>query len=529
MGQIRSNPQFRLVLSILLPAIGAGLFLTLLDGKTAWMSGWLAYTTLVAGVILVLYLAVQKLGISRRINRLAWVTFWLRLGLGALWMSLLPVLGYPDNPYSDAGYLYQDAYYRDHNAWALAASDQPVWQALGGTLVRDQYGGMMAMSAATYRFFSPEFHRPRLVLVWLSLAGALATLFLWRGLVDWLPDNSRVADLAAFIFALYPEAVLLGTSHMREAVVLLGICLIFYGYVRSNNSIAAWSGWTVLGVLILLPFQAPLAVVAVGITFGLWLLEPDRRFSWRILIGFGILGLLTYAAMFFAWRNLPSLQHLHPSQVVLEWLRLNFGFQSHLTERASGMMQKLLSTLGERWWLPVVLGYGSLQPVLPATIVDPAIPLWRVLNSIHAVGWYMLFPVLGYSILATLNPAAQPRRWQRLWIGLACLVWILVAAANAGGDQWDNPRYRTLFLPWMALLAAWGWFWARQRRDPWLWRLGAVVVLFVVLFLEWYISRYSDIVPHLNLETMLILTVTSAGLFLVSCIVWDVVQKRRGK
>ena len=50
----------------------------------------------------------------------------------------------------------------------------------------------------------------------------------------------------------------------------------------------------------------------------------------------------------------------------------------------------------------------------------------------------------------------------------------MVAALNAGGDQWDNPRYRAILLVWQVILAAWAWEWARLRHDAWLWRWLAV-------------------------------------------------------
>jgi peptidoglycan/LPS O-acetylase OafA/YrhL len=114
-----------------------------------------------------------------------------------------------------------------------------------------------------------------------------------------------------------------------------------------------------------------------------------------------------------------------------------------------------------------------------------------------------------------------------MWLALGCLVWICVAAANAGGDQWDNPRYRALFLPWMAFLAAWGYDWARRKRDPWLWRLGALVGIFVFLFLEWYISRYSPVFPHFSLAVMIGLTAALCILFTAACLVWDRLKRKK--
>ena len=69
--------------------------------------------------------------------------------------------------------------------------------------------------------------------------------------------------------------------------------------------------------------------------------------------------------------------------------------------------------------------------------------------------------------------------------------WIVLSSARAGGDQWDNPRYRLLLLPWMSLLAVWAIGFARQRHDPWLGRWLLVEAVFLLLFTNWYIERYT--------------------------------------
>ena len=42
----------------------------------------------------------------------------------------------------------------------------------------------------------------------------------------------------------------------------------------------------------------------------------------------------------------------------------------------------------------------------------------------------------------------------------------MLCSARAGGDQWDNPRYRVLFLPFIAIVTAWGWQWSRRNATP---------------------------------------------------------------
>ena len=62
------------------------------------------------------------------------------------------------------------------------------------------------------------------------------------------------------------------------------------------------------------------------------------------------------------------------------------------------------------------------------------------------------------------------------------LLWIIVAAARAGGDMTDNPRYRVQFIPFLALLAPWAIQWAWQHRDWWMLRIIAVEMVFLGFF-----------------------------------------------
>ncbi len=71
------------------------------------------------------------------------------------------------------------------------------------------------------------------------------------------------------------------------------------------------------------------------------------------------------------------------------------------------------------------------------------------------------------------------------------LAWLLLSSMRAGGDQWDNPRYRVLFLPFMALVTAWGWRWSRAHNDAWIWVWLGADGIFTAFFLAWYLSRYT--------------------------------------
>jgi hypothetical protein len=166
--------------------------------------------------------------------------------------------------------------------------------------------------------------------------------------------------------------------------------------------------------------------------------------------------------------------------------------------------------------------YGIAQPVLPAIVGDPdAAWIMRFIGFMRAAGWYALALFLIYGTLGVFRSRSESRRLQLIWIGIINWAWIIVAALNAGADQWDNPRYRVILLLWQVILAAWAWEWARSRRDAWLWRWLAVEVVFVGVFTEWYLSRYYSGFVHLDIRILIVTTLLLCGMILVGGAIWD--------
>jgi hypothetical protein len=77
-----------------------------------------------------------------------------------------------------------------------------------------------------------------------------------------------------------------------------------------------------------------------------------------------------------------------------------------------------------------------------------------------------------------------------LWLGFAIWGWILFAAMRGGGDQWDNPRYRTILFLWESILAGNVWVWWRETRNAWLPRVVLMEIIFLLFFGQWYANRY---------------------------------------
>ena len=131
----------------------------------------------------------------------------LRLASGLAVYIALPING---NPAADdkAGFVFTDAHRRDDQAWQLASSGQSLVAAFDKTYYTDQYGGLLAFSALTYKIFSPDFHRPLMILLLAALTAALGVAFFYKS--TFLLFDHKLATVSTWLFVLYPESVLTG-------------------------------------------------------------------------------------------------------------------------------------------------------------------------------------------------------------------------------------------------------------------------------------------------------------------------------
>ena len=51
--------------------------------------------------------------------------------------------------------------------------------------------------------------------------------------------------------------------------------------------------------------------------------------------------------------------------------------------------------------------YGIFQPVLPATIINPTVLIWKGLGFLRALGWYAILPLLILSFVAAAGCKVQ--------------------------------------------------------------------------------------------------------------------------
>jgi hypothetical protein len=527
MKTIRQNRE--LWISVVGVLILAAL-LTFVDKSGHQLRGWVTYSILIGLAAVCIYGVGKAVQPTRGVVKVALIAFVIRLGIGVALTLLLPVFGYQDNAEHHAGYFYTDSYIRDNQAWELAHTGESLASAFSGRFSGDQYGGMLAISAFIYRFLSPDAHRPFMILILNAAVSAVGVLCLWKATRRCFGE--KTALLAAWIFALYPESVLLGSTQMREAIVIPLIAVAFFGLTEiQSNKNSGWL-WIILSGLIMIPIQPLVSVISFAILLGVWFFDPgtlgalqQRRTIIIIVLALSLLlvALLVVSSVLI---NLPSLQGTGPVSVYLAWFKNNFTFQSYILERSSGIFQSLINSIGEQWRWLVILVYGIAQPVLPAIVGDPTAQLMlRVIGFLRAAGWYALVLFLIYGTLGVLRSRQESRRYQLIWLSLVNWSWIMVSALNAGADQWDNPRYRAVLLVWQVVLAAWAWEWAHSRKDAWLWRWLVVELVFVGLFTEWYIGRYYPGIIHLDIKWMSLLTLVVCGSILLGGVIWDKVHK----
>jgi len=460
--------------TLLLLALSAlvGVGMSAADPMTFSGSGVAAYGALAAILFLAGWLILKAIGLESRLTRIISAAFLLRLVIGIGLSLLLPVVGY-DTDTQNAGYIFFDAYQRDTQAWDLAQSGAPLTSAFNSEFFSDQYGGMLIMSAVLYRIFSPDLHRPWLILLVTAFFGSVSIGFLYKAISPRFKNT--VAWLAALIFAFYPESVLLGSAQMRDPILIGLAALAFYIVERWHTM--RWKRFIWFGLtLALLAAFSWLIALAVGAMLCLWwwidyssgLANRQRR-----LMGWAFLALVAIAGY----------------SLFSRWLSSSAAWDVTLAIRNSGWIAALFEKLPSSLQVPFIVVYGLLQPVLPAAIFDPSIPIWTGITTVLSLGWYLLLPILLYSGIALYK--TQPNLERKLLITslAAVVVWAIISSLRAGGDVWDNPRYRTLLIPWIALVAAWAWNNAHLYRDGWLSRWYIVAGIFVAFFSNWYLYR----------------------------------------
>lgn len=440
---------------------------------------------------------------------LAWIialAFFLRFGVGVALHVSLPIYGHEDED-DRAGYVFTDAHRRDNQAWKLATSEYPVIDAFSKQYGSDQYGGLLAFNTFVYRYFSPDAQRPLLLVLLSAFFAALGIPFFWKAVNQVFGE--KVAWAATWIFALYPDSLLLGASAMREPYLLTFTTLVLWGFVHrfyrfeespSINKLSdlpnllkdriGWM-WIALGLAGMLLVSPAVALVAIMVFAGWLFFASERReISWR---GLAAIAVIFLSALFFLSSSLNRSGEFvatSPLHVINDWFQAAVKWDVYQAERDSGWIQKIFDENPPWIRLPFIAIYGIFQPVLPAALIKPTVLIWKFIYIARALIWYTLLPVLTFSFVAAAGQGSRKTRNLVLWLSLVAWSLILLASLRGGADLWDTPRYRTIFFVWQAILAGYVWAWQRETRNAWLTRILLMEAVFLLVFIQWYLSRY---------------------------------------
>lgn len=492
--------------------LGAGLS-SLQPGN--WLIGFTSFSFLFLLSFSLCTIAFRWSGAGKTLAYIIAFTFALRFLVGVSLYVFLPIYGHEDAD-DKAGFVFTDAHRRDDEAWGLASSDRPIFDAFSKKFAYDQYGGLLAFGALTYRYLSPDAHRPLMLILISAIVAALGIPFLWRAVNQVFGE--KVAWASAWIYALYPESILLGASIMREPYLLTFSAMAFWGFISGVPQQAAapdsqlsdsrgrvWLGVGLLGMLLV----SPAVAIAHLIIFAGWIFfaNEQRTISWKAVLVFAA---IFFVGLFFLSTSLNrsgEFDASSPLSVVNDWLRLAVNWNVYNIYRDSGWVQDIFRKTPEWIHLPFVAIYGILQPVLPAALIEPTVPMWKVISILRASGWYAMLPLLIMSFGAGAGFGLGKKRNVILWLALLTWTWILLAALRGGGDMWDNPRYRTILFLWQAILAGVVWVWWREARPVWFMRVVACEVAFLLVFTQWYMNRYLHVGVKLDFPVMVALIV----------------------
>lgn len=476
-----------------------------------WINAWLA-SSLICWLCFFLGLRVWRaFSAGKTLAALLLTAFFLRLVLGIFLHAALPTLGF-DNDVQNAGFVYSDAYNRDVQAFDLADSGNSLFAAFSPEQQADQYGGLQFLSSLVYRYLSPDVSRPILITLLGAMCMSIGLAFLFDSVKQRWGKTAALA--AGWFYALYPEGVLLGSSQMREPFLIGLFCIGFWAVVNWRQKF--WQKLIIFLLSILaagvisIPFGGAIAGLLVLYVLVDWLSgQTTPRNKW-----IGWLGLIVLSTLFLAagWM----------------WLKPTLYYDAYLTERASGTISSLLKQLGGAYWLiPFTSLSGVTQPLLPAALTYPSLPIWMTIMSVRGFGWYFAIPFIVYAVFAAWKPESGKKNWVMVLVSVSMAIWVCVSTLRAGGDQWDNPRYRALLIPWLALIIGWSWQRIRSGRGAWFYRWLAVEIVFLLGFFNWYLNKYHILDSYIDFFPLVFLISGISALIILSGVVTDILHNYR--
>jgi hypothetical protein len=459
---------------------------------------------------------------------------WGAFGARLAFLILVPIAilfwGYESNR-NLKGLVELDAINAVDSAWHAAHAGGSVLEAWGRR-PGDNTGGITVMGVAVFRLLSMDQERTLLLGLIASALTSLTVIAVYR-LASGL-FSPGVAKVAAIIAAIYPEAVMIGSSHQQMgymALILSLGMLAIAGLIRNPSLVPGEPGLpnrrnaAVLLVIafvlsFIVSYQFAILGFLCGAAFAVWLSDPRKRLGRIFWIGAGAAAVALIVLRVLAWRDvIPS-----------DWDYLYSQYQyvygmaweefTKLTNAGGGdFFQNVLITMekGQAFLLAAV--YGLIRPALPAAIGyrNPTAHggvFWQMLNIYRSLGWYLLLPVLIYGTLKSLRGILQ-RKPETI---LMLIFWFVafIGSYRAFGDEWDNPRYRLFAFAPMALLAASAWMAQRETKDPWFKRIVLSFAAAVVSLTVWYILRDYAMVAFPAVASIIVIGVITVAAFVLS-------------
>ena len=508
------------LLSIIPASLALGAWLAFIQ-EGNWLIGFVSFSFLFFLSFMILVFFSRWANDGRLLSWIIALAFFLRLMVGMTLHFALPIYGHSDED-DRAGYVFTDAHRRDDQAWKLAKSELPVIDAFSEQYGSDQYGGLLAFNTFVYRYFSPDAHRPLMLVLLSAFCAALGIPFFWKAVNQVFGE--KIVWVSAWIFALYPDSILLGASAMREPYLLTFNTLILWGFVHrfyrfeespSINKLSdvlsllkdriGWM-WIALGLLGMLLVSPAVALITI-IVFAGWLFftSERREISWRGLVAIAVIFVLGLFFLSSSLNRAGEFLTTSPLHVINDWFQAAVRWDIKQAFRGSGWVQKIFEE-GPQWIrLPFITVYGIFQPVLPASIIHPTILIWKLIVIPRSLSWYALLPVLAFSFVAAAGQDSKKMRNLILWLSLVVWILILLAALRGGADLWDNPRYRTIFFVWQSIVAGYVWVWWRETHNAWFARIILMELVFLLVFTQWYASRYYHLGGQLPFGVMVAL------------------------
>lgn len=455
---------------------------------------------------LILYFLWKWGGAGKTLAVMMFCSIFLRLGFGLATQNLLPIYGYRDEPQQQGGYLSNDVYRRDEETWLIAQNEKPGFiETIARDYNNDQYGGLAALSVWIYEYLSPDAKRFGLITLLGAFFTAAGIPFLYKAIQQKIPKDEKayrnLANITAWIYVLYPDSIVFGGSALREPFLNGILAIAFWALVTLKDHRKKSAVALIICLLACLPLSTFVAgALLCCILLWIWgeFLIPSSK-KW--LIG-GIL-FIAFSLIVVGLFALPSIQEF-------------VHYDIHSSEINSGWVEKVVGEIGGQFRSVFLAIYGITQPVLPAILFyKPTTPYWKIVGIYRSLGWYIMVPFLFYAIFSAFRIKRKPEKYVFILNALFIIGWIFVSSLRAGGDQWDNPRYREIFLPWLAFFSAWGYCYARKIKDWWLVRWIVIELIFVGFFSQWYYSRYShDAIRRFPFwKTVLYIVICSAIVF----------------